>query len=97
VVHSLGAGHPFGASPYGALDMAGNVGEWVADLYSETYYSESPSNNPTGPSNSLERVFRGGSFYAVDWVVRSGHRNSLSDASSKDDIGFRCVWSAALP
>ena len=57
---------PLGASPYGALDMAGNVSEWVKDFYSPSYYQVCTSvcNNPQGPSNwegpVPEYSFRGG-------------------------------------
>jgi formylglycine-generating enzyme required for sulfatase activity len=54
--------YPAGASPYGALDMAGNVWEWVADWYSANYYASSPRNNPTGPSSGQYRVVRGGAW-----------------------------------
>ena len=42
--------YPAGASPYGALDMAGNVWEWVNDWYDRSYYSSSPGSNPPGPA-----------------------------------------------
>ena len=48
--------YPSGASPYGALDMAGNVWNWTADWYGDTYYASSPSSNPQGPSTGIYRV-----------------------------------------
>ena len=54
--------YPSGASPYGAMDMAGNVWEWVNDWYQSNYYSVSPGSNPPGPASGTSKVLRGGSF-----------------------------------
>ena len=55
--------YPTGASQYGALDMAGNVWEWVNDWLDDTYYSTSPYANPPGPVTGTYKVLRGGSWY----------------------------------
>jgi formylglycine-generating enzyme required for sulfatase activity len=89
-----------GASPYGALDMVGNVMNWVSDWYSAIYYATSPSSNPTGPTSGTFRVVRGSEFggnlvgYRV--TVRSSNNpdefSSLANGMSFT-IGFRCARS----
>ena len=61
---SAAGSYPAGASPYGALDMAGNVWEWVNDWYNGSYYSVSPGSNPPGPATGSYRVLRGGGWYS---------------------------------
>jgi eukaryotic-like serine/threonine-protein kinase len=85
---------PKGASPYGALDMAGNVWEWVADWYSETYYAVSPASNPLGPDSGTERVLRGGAFGSQVFNVRSTFRLISNPADIYAWVGFRCAKDA---
>jgi serine/threonine protein kinase len=85
--------YPSGVSPYGALDMAGNVDEWVSDWYDAAYYAISPQNNPQGPSSGTERVLRSSSFGQYWFGVRSSHRDSLIPDGLGPAFGFRCVRS----
>jgi formylglycine-generating enzyme required for sulfatase activity len=80
-----------GTSPYGALDMSGNVLEFVADWYSATYYASSPAENPLGPSNGTERMLRGGDYDTNDWRVRVSLRAKEEPNLAGTVYGFRCA------
>jgi formylglycine-generating enzyme required for sulfatase activity len=84
--------YPSGASWCGALEMAGNVHEWVADWWSSDYYAISPARNPSGPESGTFKVVRGGSWYDHSWQVRSAYRKGISLSSARMHwVGFRCV------
>jgi len=96
--------YPLGRSSYGVYDLAGNLGEWVYDIYDRDYYARAPDSNPLGPvrpegrsDSEIGRVNRGGS-----WVDRSGHlgtdgghtilsyqRTGDEQNSADDHMGFR--------
>ncbi len=88
------ASYPSGTSPYGVLDLAGNVAEWVSDWYGEQYYAQQAqgnATNPTGPVTGLQKVLRGGSWNSVPFFARTVHRQSWDPADSQRWIGFRCA------
>lgn len=82
--------YPLGASYYGALDLSGNVWEWVFDRF-QVSYSNLPLENPVGPASGSRRVIRGGSFINNIEDVRGLTRESWDPQNPTSAIGFRCV------
>ena len=81
--------YPAGASWVGALDLAGNVGEWVQDWYGP--YPSSAQTNPTGPTSGTYRVLRGGawSYYAANNSM--AYRMYTTPDVRYDNLGVRCA------
>lgn len=85
---------PGGASPYGALDMAGNVSEWVSDWYDAAYYADSPARDPIGPETGDFALARGGSWRDGPEGVRAAVRIAIIPDERNDGLGFRCAMAA---
>jgi len=83
--------YPTGASPYGALDMAGNVWEWVSDWFDPDYYDYTPVHNPPGPAAGVQKVVRGGGWSSRPRGLRTAHRDRLAPAQASNLVGFRCA------
>jgi formylglycine-generating enzyme required for sulfatase activity len=83
--------YPLGVSPVGALDIAGNVWEWVNDWYQLDYYSGSPYSNPPGPITGIYKVLRGGSWYVDGANLRVADRFGNLPDDRGSGIGFRCA------
>lgn len=88
------ASYPGGISPYGTLDMTGNVAEWVNDWYSGSYYQSSPYSNPTGPATGTNRGIRGGGWGNSAYFTRITYRYFGTPDNWGNYIGFRCALSA---
>lgn len=91
-----------GANPFGLLNMAGNVAEWVSDWYAPTYYTTlfnqpQPVVNPQGPVTGTDKVLRGGSWNTMPFFARTVHRQHIApfpEPATADYprwVGFRCA------
>jgi formylglycine-generating enzyme required for sulfatase activity len=88
--------YPDGASWIGALDVAGNAMEWVADWWSTTYYAQEVRDDPTGPPTGSIKVEKGGWWGPPEatgaFLSRSSYRHFEDPPIYSDHhIGFRVV------
>lgn len=87
-----------GQSPFGILDMAGNVFEWTLDAYCPNYIDAPNDGSPSVESPAREcdesnRIVRGGSYASNTSKLRVSSRDDVgSKYGKRDDLGFRCVY-----
>ena len=82
---------PEGESYYKAMDMSGNVFEWVADWFLDTYPGTSSAENPTGPDSGTKRSVRSTAFNSDGFLTEAARRFSEKPDAHRADLGFRCV------
>ena len=90
-ITTISGSYPMGASPYGLLDMAGNVRQWVSDWYQSDYYSVAPDRNPPGPATGTKKVLKGGGWTDPANYVRISSRLTHLPDSAGYNRGFRCA------
>jgi len=84
---------PAGASPFGAMDMVGNVAEWTLDR-SGPLPDEGVDYDPIGPARGRTRVVRGGSHGDAPGDATATARRAVRDDEARFDVGWRCVYTA---
>lgn len=87
--------HPVGAlkpNPWGLYDMCGNVREWCLDHWDgEDNYLSLPSEDPVCTEGPM-RIYRGGSHFDRDRILRAANRAASSPTTMSETVGFRVVF-----
>ena len=92
-----------GASPYGIVNLAGNVAEWTGDWYLANHYENATEVDPVGPEEGWRVdaqnpegfeaiVARGGSLGTGSGSLRTFHRTAEPADATSNGLGFRCVF-----
>jgi len=89
----VGQYSPAGDSPYGLMDMAGNVWEWTGSLYRPYPYDADDGREDAGVDD--QRVVRGGAYDEGPLLARSAWRNSVPPDLRAANVGFRVACDAA--
>jgi formylglycine-generating enzyme len=84
---------PAGRSPFGLSDVAGNVGEWVSDVFGPRSLRDDGrvTMDPTGPASGSQRVVRGGSFASTATEITTDSRRGVDAREQRAEVGFRCA------
>ena len=88
---------PDGASPYGILDMSGNVWEWTSSLYEAYPYQTDDGREPQKANDDMSFVWRGGSFLFDKSWLRCSFRLWDDPYLRVSHLGFRVILSPFLP
>ena len=75
---------------YGALDLAGNVSEWIADFYT-TPYPPDPATDPKGPLDGSTPGARGGAWDNGRDEIRASARGGFDPSTQYYSVGVRCA------
>jgi formylglycine-generating enzyme required for sulfatase activity len=78
----------------GIYDMTGNVDEWCQDWYDDSYYRNSPSKDPSGPTSGTHRVYRGHNWYSTAKRCRVSSRDRHDPSGGNYFMGFRLAMSS---
>lgn len=85
---------PGSESPYGCVDMAGNVWEWCSDWFRSDYYKVGSDRNPQGPDDSFVRVLRGGCWGFSRIACLATNRLCFRPDVRISGVGFRLARSS---